>query len=339
MGGPYLLADIGGTHARFAIERDGKQGAFAVLRCAEYASIGDAIEAYLAQPAAQECGADQVRRIGIAIANPIDGDLVAMTNHHWRFTISGLRRQLKLQDLVVVNDFEALAVALPYLHPHEKTRIGGDEPKPGGSIAVLGAGTGLGVSGLIPTTQGWTALQTEGGHVSFAPADRIELQVLQFAWSEHAHVSAERLLSGMGLELIYRALYWLEHGSEATPALAAPEILARGLHGDCAVCDRTLDVFCRMLGTIAANLALTLGSKGGVYIGGGIVPRLGARFATSGFRTRFEQHGRFSEYLARIPVFVINTDSAALTGVSVVLSRGDAPRPATVSDCEQVQLA
>ena len=316
-----LLADIGGTHARFAIEQDGCQGAVQVLRCADFPGIEQALDAYLTGAAAQARGAANLIDAGIAIANPVDGDQIAMTNHHWRFSISQLRQRLRLRRLIVVNDFEALAMALPHLQPHEKITVGGGLAKADAPIAVLGAGTGLGASGLIPGGHGWTALQAEGGHVSFAPADQLEITILQYAWRHHEHVSAERLLSGMGLEMIYRALHWLRCGSEAPEQLFAPEILAQGLRRECSICEQTIDVFCRMLGTIAANLAVTLGSKGGVYIGGGIVPRLGDRFAASGFRARFERHGRFSDYLAQIPVFVITADCAALTGVSVLLKR------------------
>ena len=320
---PRLLADIGGTHARFAIDVDGATGAIATLRCADYAGLAEAIGAYVQQPAAHARGAARVQHAAIAIANPVDGDTIAMTNHHWRFSVSALRDQLCWQRLAVVNDFEALALAVPSLQAHDIVRVGGGEGVPDAAIALLGAGTGLGASGLIKTTHGWKALQAEGGHVSFAPVDALEVQVLQYAWREHPHVSAERLLSGMGLELLYRALCLLRHGSEASLPLTAPEIIQRGLERSCNICDETIELFCRMLGTIAANLALSLGSRGGVYIGGGIVPRLGARFAASGFRARFDCHGRFSDYLAKIPVFVITAEHATLRGVATLLRPND----------------
>ena len=316
---PQLVADIGGTHARFAIEVDGVTEAIATLRCADYAGLAEAIGAYLQQPAARARGATRVQHAAIAIANPVDGDNIAMTNHHWRFSVAALRDQLRLQRLAVVNDFEALALAVPSLQAHDTVQIGGGAGVAGAAIGLLGAGTGLGVSGLIKTAHGWKALQAEGGHVSFAPVDALEVQVLHYAWRDHAHVSAERLLSGMGLELLYRALYFLRHEGEAPATLDAPEILQRGLDRSCKVCDETIELFCRMLGTIAANLALSLGSRGGLYIGGGIVPRLGARFAASGFRTRFDCHGRFSAYLAEIPVFVITAEYATLKGVATLL--------------------
>jgi glucokinase len=189
------------------------------------------------------------------------------------------------------------------------------------------------VSGLIPADDGFIALGTEGGHASFSPRDERELAILHFAWKElqrtgappadpqahHAHVSFERLLSGPGLELIYRALAD-RAGKRAAAGLSAPEITRRALAGGDAVCSDTLDAFCAMLGTAAANLAVTLGALGGIFIGGGIVPRLGATFDRSRFRARFEDKGRFSAYLAQIPTWVITAENATFQGVSAILA-------------------
>jgi glucokinase len=321
---PRLLADIGGTNARFALETGpGTIAAIEVLPCAAYATLADALRAYLALPAVAAAGA--VRHAAIAIANPIVGDVVRMTNHHWAFSIEALRLECGFAELAVVNDFYALAMALPHLANAEKRQVGGGAPVAGTPIGLLGAGTGLGVSGLVPAENlpagakpGWTALRSEGGHVTFAPANETEVAILQFAWREFGHVSAERFLSGAGLELIYRAL--AHHRGVAAEALDAPEITRRGLAGACALCDEVIEVFCGMLGTIAGNLAVTLGAQGGVYIGGGIVPRLGERFAASCFRARFEQKGRFVGYLAQVPTYVITAEYPAFVGVSAILA-------------------
>ena len=321
---PRLLADIGGTNARFALETGpGTAGLIEVLPCAAYATLADALRAYLALPHVAAAGA--VRHGAIAIANPIVGDFVRMTNHHWEFSIEALRRECGFDALAVVNDFYALAMALPHLADGEKRQVGGGAPVAGSPIGLLGAGTGLGVSGLVPAENlpagakpAWTALRSEGGHVTFSPANETEVAILQFAWREFEHVSAERFLSGSGLELIYRALANLRGGAVA--ALDAPEITRRGLAGTCVVCDEVIEVFCGMLGTIAGNLAVTLGAQGGVYIGGGIVPRLGERFAASCFRARFEQKGRFAGYLAQVPTYVITADYPAFVGVSAILA-------------------
>ncbi|MFN3790437.1 glucokinase [Massilia sp.] len=315
-GGARLLADVGGTNARFALETGpGRFEAIEVLSCQQHATLGDAIRAYLALPQLAGSGAG-IRHAAIAIANPVTGDQVRMTNHHWAFSIEALRRECGFDTLAVVNDFSALARSLPHLGG-QKRQVGGGTPVPDAPLGLLGAGTGLGVSGLIPCGNSWTALRSEGGHVGFSPVNEAEVAILQYAWREFEHVSCERLLSGAGVELIYRALSERAGRSEA---LAAPEISRRALAGECALCDEVLEAFCGMLGTAAGNLAITLGAQGGVYIGGGIVPRLGERFDRSSFRRRFEQKGRFSAYLGQVPTYVITADYPAFLGVSAILS-------------------
>jgi len=322
---PRLLADIGGTNARFALELGpGRIELIDVLSCASHATLADAVRAYLASDALATAGVGPIRHAAIAIANPVVGDMVRMTNHHWEFSIDGLRRELGFDTFVVVNDFSALAMALPHLGDGDRTKVGGGAARAGTPIGLVGAGTGLGVSGLIPIEKcedregGWTALCSEGGHVTFAPTSPTEVAILQFAWREFEHVSAERLLSGAGVELIYRAL--ADHRGEKAEALDAPEISRRGLAGECALCEEVLETFCGMLGTVAGNLAVTLGAQGGVYIGGGIVPRLGERFGLSCFRKRFEQKGRFADYLAQVPTYVITAEYPAFLGVSAILA-------------------
>ncbi|MBA4094780.1 MAG: glucokinase, partial [Candidatus Accumulibacter sp.] len=227
-----------------------------------------------------------------------------------------LRLECGFDTLVVVNDFSALARALPHLG-EQKRQVGGGAPEADTPLGLLGAGTGLGVSGLIPCGGSWTALRSEGGHVSFSPANETEVAILQYAWREFEHVSSERMLSGAGVELIYRAL---SDRAGKPDSLGAPEISRRALSGECTLCDQVLDVFCGMLGTAAGNLAITLGAQGGVYIGGGIVPRLGQRFDASPFRRRFEEKGRFSAYLAQVPTYVITAEYPAFLGVSAILS-------------------
>ena len=315
---PKLLADIGGTNARFALETSpGVLSAVNILACAQYPSLEDAMRAYLQSDLARAAGADLVKNAGIAIANPINGDVVQMTNHHWRFSIEATRKQFQLDSLDVVNDFTALAMSLPRLNTQQLTQVGGQSVVAGSAIGLLGAGTGLGVSGLIPSENGWKPLHSEGGHVTFTPVNRREIAILEFAWQEFDHVSAERLLSGPGLKLIYRALAAL-HQQPAND-IDAPEILQRGLNQECNICTEVLSCFCEMLGTMAGNLAVTLGARGGIYIGGGIVPRMGDYINHSGFRQRFEQKGRFTQYLSEIPVFVITEPYPAFIGLSALL--------------------
>ncbi len=320
--GARLLADIGGTNARFALETAPHRfDAVAVLACNAYPRLQDAIGVYLASDAVKAVQAAPIKRAAIAIANPVDGDTVQMTNHHWLFSIEALRAELGLETLVVVNDFTALAMALPHLTPEQKLKVGGGTAQSGHPIGLVGPGTGLGVSGIIPAGEHWLPLSSEGGHVTFSPVDESETAILRFCWREHKHVSAERLLSGMGLELIYRALS--ERAGNAAgvgAALDAAEIGRRAIDGSDAVCVQTVEAFCAMLGTVAGNVAMTLGAVGGMYIGGGIVPRLGRLFVDSAFRARFEAKGRFANYLAQIPTYVITAEYPAFLGVSAILA-------------------
>jgi glucokinase len=310
---PRLIADIGGTYARFALET--AQGEFtnvASLRCDQFPDFHAAVTAYL-----KSVPDANVLHAGVAIANPVEGDQVQMTNYSWRFSIEEMRERLGFETLVVVNDFTALAQALPRLSARDLRQVGSGEAKENNVIGLLGSGSGLGVSGLIPSANGWISLGSEGGHTSFSPRDEREIAVLRYAWRQFDHVSFERLLSGPGLELIYRAL--AEHAGVESQQLAAPEITRRALEDNDVVCASTLEVFCALLGTAAANLAVTLGALGGIYIGGGIVPRLGAYFDKSPFRARFEDKGRFSRYLKAIPTYVITAEQATFLGASAIL--------------------
>jgi len=314
---PRLLADVGGTNARFALETaPGQFEAVQVLAGDDYATLADAIRTYLAGSEVAALG--EVEHASIAIANPVDGDQIRMTNHHWHFSIEGMRRELGFATLLVVNDFYALARSLPHLQDGDKVQVGGGTAHPNAPLGLIGAGTGLGVSGLIPAGNSWAALSGEGGHVGFSPANELEVAVLQFAWREFEHVSTERFLSGAGVELIYRAL--AAYRGQQPEAIDAPEISRRALSGECPLATEVLEVFCGMLGCAAGNLALTLGARGGVYIGGGIVPRLGERFAQSCFRARFERKGRFSSYLSDVPTYVITAQYPAFLGVSAILA-------------------
>jgi glucokinase len=316
---PRLLADIGGTYARFALETaPGQLLQPASLRCAEHADFHAAISAYLRGLDRKALGGAAIEHAAVAIANPVEGDQVRMTNYHWEFSIEQMRQRLGLQTLVVVNDFTALAMALPRLGREQRRQVGGGAAVERSVLGVLGAGTGLGVSGLIPAGEGWVALGTEGGHTSFAPRDEREIAILRFALQRFSHVSFERLLSGPGLELIDAALR--DRAGLPRLSLAAPEITRRALAGEDGLCAEALDTFCAVLGTAAANLAVTLGAMGGIYIGGGIVPRLGEYFDRSPFRARFEDKGRFSGYLRAIPTFVVTAEHATFMGASAILA-------------------
>ncbi len=329
--GPRLLADIGATHARFALETaPGVLRQTAVLRCDEFSGIVPLLNAYL-----HAHGGERIAHAAFAMANPISGDLVRMTNRAWQFSTDEVRRTMGWSTLLIVNDFTALAMALPGLQAGDVLQVGGGKPAPHAVAGVLGAGTGLGVSGVIPTADGFITLGSEGGHVNFAPADEREFAILQYAWREWPHVSNERILSGPGMELVYRAL--AERNSVDAPARTAAEIVSCALEENDALCLEVLECFAGMLGGAAANLAVTLGAFGGIFIGGGIVPRIAQWFAGSPFRARFEAKGRFTDYLAQIPTYVIMTPNPALRGVSTILSEHLRGRSGANTLMERVQ--
>ena len=312
-----LLGDVGGTHARFALQS--AQGTpparIRTLACGDYPDIESAVRAYLQL---ESVPIPEVASIGIA--NPVTTDQITMTNHHWHFSVEALRAALGLRQLLVLNDFTALALAVPQLREDEREQIGTGEAVPGATVGVLGAGTGLGVSGLVWCGENPVPLAGEGGHVTLAASTNEEARLIAHLQGRfQGHVSAERVLSGPGLMTLYETLSRFDH----TPAetLTSAQIGARALAGSCPVCVRTLNMFCALLGTVAGDLALTLGARGGIYLGGGIVPKLGAFFGRSPFRQRFEQKGRFSAYLADIPTYVISAPYPALTGAAQVLDR------------------
>lgn len=324
---PRLLGDIGGTNARFAwIDRPGAPlSDVRNYRCAEYASLEAAIGAYL-----HEQGGAIPAGCALGIANPVDGDMVRMTNHHWAFSIRGLRQNLGLQRLLVLNDFTALALALPSLRSDELHRLGGHEPTgvarggPRAPLALLGAGTGLGVSGLLPATDGrWLPLAGEGGHVTLAACDEAEAAVLHLLRARFGHVSAERVLSGPGLSNLAWAAATLRGLS--APRFEPAAVIDGARAGD-PDCQSAVQWFCAFLGSVAGNLALTLGARGGVYIGGGIAPRLMPELRASSFRERFEGKGRLSQYLAPIACWVIDSPvSPALLGAARALDDDSTP--------------
>ncbi len=313
---PRLVADIGGTNARFAMFFDnaGTLSNERSLSGDRYAGPVDAIEAYL-----NETNSPRPHEIAMAVATPVTGDRIRLTNSRWDFSVEETRQALRLDRLLMLNDFTALALSLPQLTAAQQRQVGSGQAAANAAIALIGAGTGLGVSGLLPTKNGWAPIEGEGGHVSFSPANLREAEILRIVWREFPHVSAERLISGIGLDPLYRAVAELE--GKPGPAPAPATIAERAIYDNDDLCRDVMNTFCAMLGTAAANLAVTLGARGGVYIGGGIVPRLGEFFDRSPFRERFESKGRFSGYLKAIPTKVILAEYPALTGAAQALLR------------------
>ena len=336
--GPRLLADIGGTKARFALETGvGQIQGLHITLCKDYPTLQAAIQAYLQNPDIVALGSKRIRHAALAMPNPVDGDQVRMTNYDWAFSIEALRDAFGWHTLLILNDFTALAMALPHLPAQQKRQVGRGQARADGVIGLIGAGTGLGVSGMIPTDDRWIALGSEGGHTSFSPRDEREIAILRHALKHYPHVSAERLLSGKGLELMYRAL--VEAQGLDCPDLSAMEISGQALTQQSPLCVEVLDTFCAILGTVAANLALTLGALGGIYIGSSIVPRFGDYFDRSPFRQRFEDKGRFSPYLAQIPTYLITGENPVFLGVSTILNDRLKAKSGVTPILETVDLA
>lgn len=317
-----LIADVGGTNARFALLEGAERNDEIVLPCAEYPDLVAAAEHYLGRVGATS-GARRPSEAAIAIAGPVTGDIVQMTNHVWQFSAAQTRQRLRLNRLIILNDFTALAMAVRHLPAADLDQIGVGRAAPNTPIAVLGPGTGLGVSGLIPSGAHWIPLQGEGGHVTLSVVNEREIAVLQQLHQRFTHVSAERALSGPGLVNLYDALCAIE--GVVPQILTPPDVTRRAREASCRICLEAVSIFCALLGTLAGNLALTLGALGGVYIGGGIVPTLGRIFASSHFRDRFEEKGRQADYLARVPTYVIRTELPALIGLANAFD-GPGPR-------------
>ena len=330
-----LVADIGGTNARFGWVSavDGAVGHVRTLSAADHAGPAEAAQAYLAELAPQLGGSFRPpSAAAFAVATAIGDDRVAFTNSKWAFSRSAAQSALGLDALLLLNDFEALALSLPRLTGQQLMPIGRagaahsatGQVTPrldGGSLAVIGPGTGLGVAGLMPTRHGWVAIPGEGGHATLSAADDFDAAVLAAARQQFPHVSAERLLSGIGLPVLHAAVAAVM--GQPAGSLSSETIVERGLSGQDAVCSQTVDSFCALLGSFAGNVALVLGARGGVYIGGGIVPRLGERFHASAFRERFEAKGRFANYLQPVPTYLITDTLAALSGAALALAQRD----------------
>jgi glucokinase len=310
-----VVVDLGGTNIRFAV-CDLKTGALEKLKeipCAEFLNIEDAILSYFSTLD------DTVGHLCIGIACPVEQDRVVMTNLNWEFSKKALKKKLQLSTLHVINDYTAISLAVPFLPESDQIKIGGGSAQPDGVKGVFGPGTGLGVAHIIKAAGKWISLEGEGGHVSFAPNTREQAEILLLLQERFGHVSAERILSGQGLVNIYQSLCSLS--GKPAMLIQPSEVSKAAINGTCDIARRSLDVFCEVMGSFAGNLALNLSCRGGIYIAGGIVPRFVDFLKDSDFRAYFESKGRFNDYLAQIPVFLITNSNPGLLGASVYLSQ------------------
>jgi len=319
--GARMLADIGGTNARFAWQASPGQALehVTVLQCADHTGLAQAVDAWLSQHRLA-----RPKKAAMAVACAVQSDQIRLTNNDWSFSILDLKSQLGLQELVVVNDFTALALSLPSISADHLLQLGGQSQAPFEQrlpVALLGAGTGLGVSGLLPDRHGgWLALSGEGGHVSLSIHDEVQHQVWSVLQKRFGHVSAERVLSGQGLVNIYTSLQFLGSGPSSEQAITPAQVTDLALSQRDPLAVQALTLFARWLGSAAGDLALTLGATGGVFIGGGIAPRVADFLQGADFRRSFEDKGRFAAFLRPLPIWIIDTPiSSALQGVATLL--------------------
>lgn len=316
-----LVADIGGTNIRLAItDSNNNLLEIETYQCAEYPHLSHVLRHYISE---KQLTAKKINAC-LAIACPTDTDLISMTNLPWEFSQKQLKAELNLNELVLINDYIAIAMAIPLLSNDQKVQVGLGESLPKQPIAVCGPGTGLGVANLVSINNQWHCLDGEGGHTDFAPVDELDIKIFQEFKKTKKRISYEQLLSGFGLEQTYRALLVIEAASidDDTPAnLTAKEITSKALNNSCDICQKTLAQFCKILGSFAGNLALTTGAFGGVYIAGGIVPRFIDYVQKSQFRERFETKGRMSSINQRTPTYIITESQPGLLGAAAFLNQ------------------
>jgi len=284
------------------------------LACANYRSLVDAVLAYL-----DDVSQPMPEAASLAIATPVSSDRIVMTNHTWDLSVEETGKALGLKSLKVLNDYTALALALPYLGKNDYHQVGGGSAVEKQTMAVLGPGTGLGVSGAIYAGGYWLPLQSEGGHIAYGPLNERETAVIDVIRQHHNFVSAESLVSGPGLILLYESIAKCDGVDHEL--LSPDQVTEKALYGTDVSAAEAVAMFCGILGAIAGNLALTLGARGGVFVGGGIVPKLGEYFTRSSFRARFENNSRFGQYLAEIPTYVIYSKYPALIGAAAAVKQ------------------
>jgi glucokinase len=304
-----LLADVGGTNVRFAVLNGSVLGPIEHMKVAQYEQFADALHAFMARQTEQ----DAIRHAVIGVAGVVEGQRCALTNNRWVVDGDELSARFGMADIHIVNDFEALAWSLPHLAPDDLRKIGGHRPKPESPMVVLGPGTGLGVAAYLPRKRDALVVSSEAGHATLPSGSLREDAIIEKLREQFGHVSAERALSGPGLQNLYRAISSLE--SHAVDNRSAGEITHAAVAGSCAMSRAAVDTFCALLGMVAGNLALSFCAQGGVFIAGGVVPHLRDYLPNSAFRLRFEVRGRMTKFLESIPVFVILHDDPAFLGL------------------------
>ena len=316
-----LIADIGGTNARFSAILEGELESRYEFHHSveEHPEFADLVVELLSEIADATGWENPPAKACFAVACPADVEEISFTNSHWHFTKTKLNQLLGCSDLYVINDFEAVAHGITELNDNDLVQVGGEKPISTKPIGILGAGTGLGVAGLVPTPNGYQVLDSEGGHADYPPTTDRMAAVVDVLREEYGRVSLERLLSGKGIFNIYRSLCKINNIERAykTPA----EVAAAAQAGSDELALQSLNMFCSGMGSAAGNLALTYGAKGGIYIAGGVVPRFIDFFIKSDFRYKFEEKGRFVSYLKPIPIFIVVRENLGLLGAAKKLKQ------------------
>lgn len=311
---PALIADIGATNARFALLEGTELVASETYEVSDYASPIEAARDFLAGPAKGH----SPKRALIAAAGPVDSGRITLTNAAWVVDSERIANGLGMTDVAVLNDFEALAWSLPALDANDIVTLGMARPGERGTMAVMGPGTGFGLAAMVSAGDAEVIVVTEGGHATLSSENRREDAIILALRQQFHHVSVERVLSGSGLMQLYHAIARVD--GQTVPERDSSEIVAHALADDCKVSREALELFCAFMGSVAGNIALTLGARGGLFIGGGIAPRFTDFLRASAFRERFEAKGRLSSYLARIPTAVIVHPTPAFVGLAHLAS-------------------
>ncbi len=312
---PSVVADIGATNIRFArLTPRGNPGPIVKFATSKFPDLKAALAHFLKLE-----GGPRPVRLGLAVAGPVYGDEVKLTNIQWQFSIRRLKKDMNLERIAVVNDLEALALVLPHLNSEDAVPIGAEAGN--GSIrapmAVLCPGTGLGIAGLVPVDQGWRPIATEGGHTSLSPLTGKEMAVWQFLRERHGRVSVERVLSGPGIVELYTALASLE--GRALEAASPEGIVGLALDGESPLAVETIEMFCAWLGDVAGDVALMYVARGGVWLAGDILLTIFEILKRSQFRRRFENKGRGTGIVTATPTFLVSCESPVLRGCTYLL--------------------
>jgi glucokinase len=317
-----LVGDVGGTNARFAlVDEQGHIRNPKTYPAANFGSLTEVIADYLENTAGRRCPS----RAAIAVAGPVVDGEIEFTNLAWRISEGELVGSFAFEEARLLNDFAAQAMSAPVLNADDLRPIG--PPIKGAAyspMVVLGAGTGFGVAGLARSERGDLPIAAEGGHAAFAPSDDVEVEVWKRLRAKYGRVSIERVLSGSGMFDLYRCL--AEMAGKPVAFGDEKAVFAAGQNGADPIAAETLDRFCAILGSVAGDLALSFGARGGVYVSGGIAPRMVDRLMTGAFRSRFEDKGRLSDYTRDIPTFLIVHPYAALVGAARVLEQMEGHR-------------